>query len=66
MHICAIAAEMANDVRRDLHQARGMDEKAIGRSALITLRRAILERFSPGPERTAWLLLFSLTLALAR
>ena len=30
----------------------GMDEKAIRRAALITVRRAILERFPPGPERT--------------
>jgi hypothetical protein len=33
----------------------GMDEKAITRAALITVRRAILERFPPGPERTRWL-----------
>ena len=29
----------------------GMEEKAIRRAALITLRRAICERFPPGPER---------------
>jgi hypothetical protein len=28
-----------------------MDAKAIRRAALITLRRAICERFPPGPER---------------
>jgi hypothetical protein len=32
-----------------------MDKRAIRRAALITLRRAILERFPPGRERTAWL-----------
>ena len=32
-----------------------MDEKAIRRAALVTLQRAILERFPPGPERRAWL-----------
>jgi hypothetical protein len=32
-----------------------MDAKAIRRAALITLRRAILERFPPGRERRAWL-----------
>jgi hypothetical protein len=32
-----------------------MDAKAIRRAALITLRRAIRERFARGPERTAWL-----------
>jgi hypothetical protein len=32
-----------------------MDEKAIRRAALVTVRRAILERFPPGPERETWL-----------
>jgi hypothetical protein len=32
-----------------------MDERAIRRAALLTLRRAIVERFPPGPERTWWL-----------
>jgi hypothetical protein len=32
-----------------------MDERAIRRAALITLRRAILERFPPGLERRTWL-----------
>jgi len=32
-----------------------MDEKAIRRAALVTVRRAILERFPPGRERDAWL-----------
>jgi len=32
-----------------------MDAKAIRRAALITLRRAICERFPPGRERDAWL-----------
>jgi hypothetical protein len=38
-----------------LYHACGMDEKAIKRVALVTLRRAICERFPPGPERRAWL-----------
>jgi hypothetical protein len=38
-----------------LYHAGGMDEKAIRQAALITLRRAILERFPPGRERIAWL-----------
>jgi hypothetical protein len=33
----------------------GMDEKAIRRAALITLRRATCVRFPPGLERRAWL-----------
>jgi hypothetical protein len=32
-----------------------MDSKAIKRAALMTLRRAIFERFPPGPTRRAWL-----------
>src|SRR6266513_2779043 len=32
-----------------------MNEKALERAALVTLRRAILERLPPGPERTMWL-----------
>jgi hypothetical protein len=32
-----------------------VDEKAIRRAALITLRRAICERFPAGRERRAWL-----------
>jgi hypothetical protein len=32
-----------------------MDARAIQRAALITLRRAICERFPPGRERRAWL-----------
>jgi len=31
-----------------------MDERAIRRAALTTVRRAICERFPPGPERRAW------------
>jgi hypothetical protein len=54
-YFCAFAVEMADDARRDLHHAGGMDEQAIRRAALITLRRAILKRFPPGPERTRWL-----------
>jgi hypothetical protein len=32
-----------------------MDAQAIRRAALITLRRAICERFPPGPVREQWL-----------
>ena len=32
-----------------------MDERAIRRAALMTLRRAILERFPPGREQNVWL-----------
>jgi len=32
-----------------------VDEKAIRRAALITLRRAICERFPPGRGRLQWL-----------
>jgi hypothetical protein len=32
-----------------------MDERALIRAAQITLRRAILERFPAGRQRTAWL-----------
>jgi hypothetical protein len=46
---------MVNDARRDLHHAGGMYEKAIRRTALVTLRRVIRERFPAGPERRAWL-----------
>jgi hypothetical protein len=45
VHFCVIAAEMADVARRDLRHAGGMDETAIRRAALITVRRAILERF---------------------
>jgi len=39
--------------------AGGMDQRAVRRAALVTVRRAIRERFPPGLERTAclrWLL----------
>jgi hypothetical protein len=32
-----------------------MDERAIRRAALVTVRRAILNRVPRGPERDAWL-----------
>jgi hypothetical protein len=32
-----------------------MEERALIRPAEITLRRAILQNFPPGPERRAWL-----------
>jgi hypothetical protein len=45
----------SSDAGRDLYDAGGMDEKAIRRAALLTLRRAICKRFPPGRERRAWL-----------
>jgi hypothetical protein len=39
--------KFSSDSARGLYDARGMDEKAIRRAALITLRRAICERFPP-------------------
>jgi hypothetical protein len=33
----------------------GMEERVIRRAALVTVRRAICERFPPGAERRAWL-----------
>ena len=41
MYFCTIAAQMANDASRDLRHPDAMDEKAIRRAAVITLRRAI-------------------------
>ena len=35
--------------------AGGMDETAIRRAAVVTLRLAICQRFPPGAERTLWL-----------
>jgi len=32
-----------------------MGERPTRRAARVTVRRAILERFAPGPERRAWL-----------
>ena len=43
MYFRAIAAEMASDGSRELYDARGVDEQAIRRAALITMRRAILD-----------------------
>jgi hypothetical protein len=40
------------DAGRDRPDAGIMDQRILRRAALITLRRAILERFPPGPERT--------------
>jgi hypothetical protein len=50
-YFCATAAEMANDSSRGLYHARVMDERAIRRAALVTLRPAVCERFPPGPVR---------------
>ena len=43
------------DAGRRLYHAVGMDEARLIRAAQITVRRAICERFPPGPERRAWL-----------
>ena len=48
MYFCAIAPEMADGTSRELRDPSGMDDMAIRRAALITLRRAILERFPTG------------------
>jgi hypothetical protein len=45
--------KLSRDAGRDLHHAGGMDKKAIRRAALVTVRRAICERFPPGRERRA-------------
>jgi len=47
--------KLCGDAAGGLYDAGGMDEKAVRRAALITLRRAIWERFPPGRERDAWL-----------
>ena len=55
MRFGVIAPKLSSDAAGGLYDAGGMDEKAIRRAALITLRRAIYERFPRGPERRAWL-----------
>jgi hypothetical protein len=45
----------SSDARHKPLDAARMDDEAIRRAALITLRRAICERFPPGAERRAWL-----------
>jgi hypothetical protein len=45
----------SSDAGRPLYDAAAMDEKAARRAALVTLRRSIVERFPPEPERRAWL-----------
>jgi hypothetical protein len=45
---------LSSDAAGGLYDAGPVDEKAVRRAALITLRRAICERFPPGPERRAW------------
>jgi hypothetical protein len=42
-------------MRFGLYEAASMDERAIRRAALVTVRRAICERFPLGAERRAWL-----------
>jgi len=46
---------MAGVGNHELRDACDMDEKAMRRAALITVRRAICERFPPGQERDSWL-----------
>ena len=48
-------AFVGRGARSALYDAGTVDEKTIQRAALITLRRAICERFPPGRERRAWL-----------
>jgi len=55
MYLRAIAAEKASDARRDYTTLASMDEKAMRRAALVTLRRALCERCPPGSERPGWL-----------
>jgi hypothetical protein len=38
---------LSSDASRRLYHAAGMDERVIRRAALVTVRRAILERFLP-------------------
>lgn len=45
----------SSDAGRYPQDADAIDAKAIRRAALITLRRAICERFPPGKEQTKWL-----------
>jgi len=52
-HLSTMTRICSSDACRDPYDAYGMDENAIRREALVTLRRAILERFPPGRERTA-------------
>jgi hypothetical protein len=44
-------SKFSRDASRVLYEAVGMDQKAIRRAALITLRRAICEHYPPGRER---------------
>jgi hypothetical protein len=46
---------LTSDASDKWYHAVGMDELAIRRDTTATLRRAILARFAPGPERQAWL-----------
>jgi len=48
-------AQRNSDAGCELHHSAVMDSEAIRRGALITLQRAICERFQPGRERRAWL-----------
>jgi hypothetical protein len=48
-------SKLSSDAAGDLYDAGTVDARAIRRAALITLRRAICERFPPGRERDSWL-----------
>ena len=50
-YFCTIAMEKADDAGRSLRDSCAMDEHALIRGAELTMRRAILENFPPGPER---------------
>jgi hypothetical protein len=47
--------KFSSDARRKPVDTERMNDEALKRAALVTLRRAICERFPPGPERRAWL-----------
>ena len=60
-HLAALAADqqpaqhVIGGYRPDGTDAGGVDKQAIREAALVTVRRAILERFPPRPERRACL-----------
>jgi hypothetical protein len=58
-HVSDRARNAGLTVGAGLCDARPMEEKAVRRAVLVTRRRAILQRFPPGPERAQWLELAS-------
>jgi hypothetical protein len=47
--------KLSTDADRELYDSGGMNDEAIRRAALVTLRRAICQHFPPGRELRAWL-----------